>query len=138
MTSVAAATDFYLLDTPTHGTLADALSYLGIEPVTPDLLDRHRAEQVRKHPPSFLFRHRWIAPILTVSSFAVSVAGAALVGTSVAAVSVILAGMLPALAGIVLASKKVRGEAYWVEKRVLERELAGWEFRPRSAASPTR
>ena len=42
MTLVAAATDLYLLDTPTHGTLADTLSYLGIEPVTPDLLDRHR------------------------------------------------------------------------------------------------
>ncbi|HEX5326996.1 MAG TPA: hypothetical protein VFW75_10050 [Acetobacteraceae bacterium] len=115
---------FVLADRPTCSTLAEALDHLGITPVPLALLDAHRHEQVRIHPASFLYRHRWIAPLLTVSSFAVSVAGAALVGTSVAAVSVILAGMLPALAGIVLASRKVRGEAYWVEKRMLERDLA--------------
>jgi hypothetical protein len=115
---------FILADTPSS-TLAEAIGRLGLTPIPLDLLDQHRREQIRRNPASFLYRHRWIAPLLTVSSFAVSVAGAALVGTSVAAVSVILAGMLPALAGIVLASRKVRGEAYWVEKRVLERELAG-------------
>ncbi|HSU07326.1 MAG TPA: hypothetical protein VLI93_17315 [Acetobacteraceae bacterium] len=115
---------FILTDTTPCSTLAEAVRRLELKPVAFDLLDAHRREQVRRHPASFLFRHRWIAPLLTVSSFAVSVAGAALVGTSVAAVSVILAGMLPALAGIVLASRKVRGEAYWVEKRLLERELA--------------
>jgi len=114
---------FLLTDAPVWGTLTGTLRNLGIAPIPHDELDRHRVEQVRIHPASFLYRHRWIAPLLTVSSFGVSVAGAALVGTSVAAVSVILAGMLPALAGIVLASRKVRGEAYWVERRLFERDL---------------
>ncbi len=114
---------FILTDPAPCCTLTEAVERLGLRPVPGDLLEAHRREQVRRNPASFFFRHRWIAPLLTVSSFAVSVAGAALVGTSVAAVSVILAGMLPALAGIVLASRKVRGEAYWVERRILEREL---------------
>ncbi len=115
---------FLLTDAPAWGTLTGALANLGITPISLDELDRHRLAQVRAHPASFLYRHRWIAPLLTVSSFGVSVAGAAVVGTSVAAVSVILAGMLPALAGIILASRKVRGEAYWVERRLFERDLA--------------
>jgi hypothetical protein len=114
---------FTLRDLSPCTTLGEAIRRLGLTPVSQDLLEEHRREQVRLHPAGFLYRHRWIAPLLTVSSFGVSVAGAALVGTSVAAVSVILAGMLPALGGIVLASRKVRGEAYWVEKRLMEYEL---------------
>ncbi len=104
-------------------SLAGALTYQGLEPVPLDLLKAHRDEQVRLNPPSFLYRHRWVAPGLTMASFLVSIGAAALVGTSQAAVSVILGGMLPALAGIVLASRRVRGEAYWTERRVSEHGL---------------
>ncbi|MGH7154868.1 MAG: hypothetical protein ACREF3_13160, partial [Acetobacteraceae bacterium] len=117
---IAGSSRILWLDNPTRDctTLAGAVDRLGMTPVSAAQLALHRAEQIRRNPPSFLFRHRWIAPVLTVSSFGISVAGAALVGTHVAAVTVILAGMLPALGGILLASRKVRGEAYWVEKRV--------------------
>ena len=121
---------FLLNDAPTWSTLGRTLDDLGIAPIPLDALDRHRIRQVQLHPPSFFYRHRWIAPLLTVSSFGVSVAAAAVVGTSAAAVTVILAGMLPALAGIILASRKVRGEAYWVERRLLERDLAAAKVPP--------
>jgi hypothetical protein len=104
-------------------TLAGALADHGIEPVPLEYLKAHREEQVRLNPPSFLYRHRWVAPGLTMASFLVSIGAAALVGTSQAAVSVILGGMLPALAGIVLASRRVRGEAYWTERRISEHGL---------------
>ncbi len=104
-------------------SLGGAVARLGLNPISAGLLAAHREDQVRRNPPSFLYRHRWVAPLLTISSFAISVAGAAFVGTPVAAVSVILAGMVPALGGIVLASRKVRGEAYWVERRVTETGL---------------
>lgn len=122
---IAGSSRILWLDNSTRDctTLAGAVDRLGMTPVSAAQLALHRAEQIRRNPPSFLFRHRWIAPVLTVSSFGISVAGAALVGTPVAAVSVILAGMLPALGGILLASRKVRGEAYWVEKRVPESGL---------------
>jgi hypothetical protein len=106
-------------------TLTGAVGRLGLAPIPAAFLAVHREDQVRRHPPSFLYSHRWIAPLLTISSFAVSVAGAALVGTPLAAITVILAGMLPALGGIVLASRKVRAEAYWVERRISENGLAG-------------
>ena len=111
----------YLLSPRT--TLAGALATQEIDPVPLDVLREHRDEQIRLNPPSFLYRHRWVAPGLTMASFLVSIGAAALVGSSQAAVSVILGGMLPALAGIVLASRRVKGEAYWTERRVSEHGL---------------
>lgn len=104
-------------------TLAGALARQGIVPIPLDYLKAHREEQLRLNPPSFLYRHRWLAPALTMASFLISIGAAAVVGSSQAAVSVILGGMLPALAGIMLASRRVRGEAYWTERRVSESGL---------------
>lgn len=43
---------FDLLDD--RRTLADAMSHFGVTPVPPNVLEAHKKEQIRRHPPSFM------------------------------------------------------------------------------------
>ncbi len=51
-----------------HCSIDTLLASLGIEPVSKDILEQHKVDQVNKHPASFFFRHPALHRVLTLAS----------------------------------------------------------------------
>lgn len=101
--------------------LAAAARSSGLKPLDPDFLDQHKANQLRRHPASWAFRHRIGVQIAYTAALVVGLAGFVVLGASglpqcgLAAVG--LTGSLVVMPLMV----RLRGPARWEER--LDSEL---------------
>ncbi len=98
--------------------LDSALSADGLEPVEPRLLARHMAEQVRRHPAGWAYRHQRAAELAQVAvlmagvvAFIALFAANRVSWGSAAALTAFALGLLPLLA-------PVKGPARWRERSI--------------------
>jgi hypothetical protein len=115
-----------------QATLESALSASGLKPVEPGLLARHMAEQVRRHPPGWAYRHQRAVELAQV---AVLVAGVvAFVGLfsadrviwgAAAALAAFGTGILPMLV-------PTSGPAWWREREIDDLREVPAEIRERA------
>jgi hypothetical protein len=99
--------------------LKSAVSKSGLDPVDPRFLDRHKFEQIRRHPASWAYRHQQVVALGQVAVLLASV------GAFVVLLSVHQApwGLVAGLAMFALGSSllffPVKGPARWREREVL-------------------
>lgn len=107
-------------------SLGDAATKLGIIPISNDFLKAHKEEQVRKHPGSFVYRHRkWFEQYIPMScffvGFAMVIVPAALMLAMIPSLSfllllgVLLLGMILVVGSLFSPEIKATGPAMWEE-----------------------
>jgi hypothetical protein len=105
---------------PAQEMLDAAAAAGGLKPVAPDLLDRHKAEQLRAHPASRLYRHQRSVELVlailmvagVISFFVLFSAHQPLYGT--------LAGGIALLAAVGPMLAPVRGPSRWRERTTVD------------------
>lgn len=104
-------------------SLQNALIEREVPTVELDVLDAHKAEQVRQCPAGWFYRHRVAVEITTITLLAFGTVGAALVGLLIHPAAGIALAMITLGFAIAQSCLSVRGPVRWRE-RIIE-DLSG-------------
>jgi hypothetical protein len=96
--------------------LKSAIAASGLEPIDPRLLDRHKAEQIRRHPPSWAYRHLQAIEFAQVAALVVGVVSFVALFSADRLAWGSAAGLIAFGLGIVPMLFPIRGPAQWRER----------------------
>lgn len=106
------------------GSINAVLASLGIEPVSKDVLTKHKAQELARHPPSLFYRRPHLFPVFTflcfVSVIMSFVLALSLVDQTLASVRLSLLGVMVVSAAMLMKlvlSTRIVEPAQWVETR---------------------
>ena len=99
-------------------SLQAALIDSEVPTVQADVLDAHKAEQVRQHPAGWFYRHRVAVEATTIALLAFGTVGAALVGLLIHPAAGVALALTTLGFAIVQSSLSVRGPARWRERSI--------------------
>ena len=101
-------------------TLAAAMLVSRIEPIDPQMLDRHKADELRRYPAGWFYRHRVAVQIATLVLLLAGTLASFTVALVIHPAVGIGAGLVVLASAISQSAVPVRGPALWMERAVTE------------------
>src|SRR4030081_1642817 len=101
-------------------TLAAAMLVSRIEPIDSQMLERHKADELRRYPAGRFYQHRVAVPIATLELLLAGTLGSFTVALAIHPAVGIGAGLAVLASAISQSAVPVRGPALWMERAVTE------------------
>lgn len=95
--------------------LDSAVSAAGLKPIDPQMLEAHKAEQIRRHPAGWAYRHRRAVELAQVAILLTAVVAFFVLFAAHCFAWASAAGMMTVASAVLPMSVPVRGPAWWRE-----------------------